>query len=73
MAKKKVKRTSTPKMSESGVRRNQFMGMVLIAVGVGALIVFVRYLAVTMVQPADVYLVEPGQLIPGQQQTLSLP
>lgn len=60
MAKKKVQR-----IAKTGVMRNQFFGMVLIAIGVGALIVFVRYLAVTMVQPADVYLVEPAQLIPG--------
>lgn len=47
------------------VMKNQFFGMLLIAVAVGALIVFVRYLVVTMVQPADVFLVEPAQLIPG--------
>lgn len=60
MAKKKVRR-----VSKTGIMRNQFFGMVLIAIGVGALIVFVRYLAVTMVQPADIYLIEPAQLIPG--------
>lgn len=44
---------------------NQFFGALLIAVGVGALIVFLRYLVITWVMPADVYLIEPQQLIPG--------
>lgn len=47
------------------VMRNQFFGMILIALAVGALIVFVRYLVITMVAPANVYLIEPAQLIPG--------
>jgi len=47
------------------IMRNQFFGMLLIAFAIGALIVFVRYLIITFVAPADVYLIEPSQLIPG--------
>lgn len=64
MPKKKVVRSKAGNKKDM-VMRNQFFGMLLIALAVGALIVFVRYLVVTMVQPADIYLVEPGQLIPG--------
>lgn len=62
--KRAVKRT--PKVSAQSVTYNKFFGSLLIAVGVGALIVFLRYLVVTWVSPADVYLVEPAQLIPGE-------
>ena len=51
--------------SKNALMMNQFFGMLLIAVGVGALIVFLRYLVITWVAPADVYLIEPSQLIPG--------
>lgn len=50
------------------ILRNQFFGMLLIAFAVGALIVFVRYLIITLSAPADVYLIEPAQLIPGMAQ-----
>ena len=65
--KKVVKRT--PKVSAQVVTYNKFFGSLLIAVGVGALIVFLRYLVITWVLPADVYLVEPSQLIPGEVQS----
>lgn len=67
MPKKKAMKSKKSTMSgkKDMVMRNQFFGMLLIAVAVGALIVFVRYLVITMVAPADVYLVEPAQLIPG--------
>lgn len=54
------------KMGKASETNNQFFGALLIAVGVGALIVFLRYLIITWVMPADVYLVEPAQLIPGE-------
>ncbi len=47
------------------IMRNQFFGMLLIAFAIGALIVFVRYIVITLAAPADVYLIEPSQLIPG--------
>lgn len=50
------------------IMKNQFFGMLLIAIAVGALIVFVRYLVITLAAPADVYLIEPAQLIPGMAQ-----
>jgi len=51
----------------SAVTYNQFFGLLLIAIGVGALVVFVRYLVVTWVMPADVYVIEPSQLVPGMK------
>jgi len=67
MPKKTSKKTvrKTTKASSKSIMHNQFFGMLLIAVGVGALIVFLRYLILTLVMPADVYLIEPSQLIPG--------
>jgi hypothetical protein len=62
-AKKKTTAKTLPK--KDMILRNQFFGMLLIALAVGALIVFVRYLIITMVSPADVYVIQPGQLIPG--------
>lgn len=59
MAKKKT----TPET----ITYNQFFGALLIAIGIGALIVFLRYLLITWVAPADVYLVEPSQLVPGMR------
>lgn len=62
-----AKKTINQKTNNSFIIRNQFFGMLLIAVGVGALIVFLRYLVITWVAPADVYLIEPYQLIPGAE------
>lgn len=68
MPKKKTVRKTTPKRDKAEtVTYNQFFGMLLIAVGIGALIVFLRYLVITWVTPADVYLIEPSQLVPGMQ------
>ncbi|MFH1244073.1 MAG: hypothetical protein V1487_00655 [bacterium] len=47
------------------VMHNQFLGMLLVAIGIGALIVVVRYLVIAAQVPTDVYLVEPSELIPG--------
>ena len=66
MPKKTVKNKASKNVKKDMVMKNQFFGMLLIAVAVGALIVFVRYLVITMSTPADVYLIEPGQLIPGK-------
>ncbi len=44
---------------------NQFFGMLVLAVGIGALIVMVRYFFISLAVPTDVYLIEPSQLIPG--------
>lgn len=66
MPKKKTTRRASPSKAQS-VTYNQFFGALLIAVGIGALIVFLRYLVITWVAPADVYLVEPSQLVPGMK------
>lgn len=55
------------KKKTQAVTYNQFFGALLIAVGVGALIVFLRYLVITWVMPADIYVIEPSQLVPGMQ------
>lgn len=67
MAKKRTVKKTSSVGSQAGqmVVRNQFFGMLLIAIAVGALIVFLRYLIISMTVPADVYLIEPSQLIPG--------
>lgn len=48
-----------------GIMRNQFFGMLVLAVGLGALIVMVRYFVISLQVPTDVYLIEPSELIPG--------
>lgn len=53
------------KVSQVGVMRNRFLGMMLLALGIGAMIVVVRYLVIAAQVPMDVYLVEPSELIPG--------
>lgn len=65
---KTTKRKSSSRVTaKKSIMSNQFFGMLLIAVGVGALIVFLRYLIITWVMPADVYLVEPALLVPGMK------
>lgn len=62
----KKKRTKKVVASHNpGVMRNQFFGMLVLAVGIGALIVMVRYFIISLAVPTDVYLIEPAQLIPG--------
>jgi len=50
---------------KQGIMRNQFFGMLVLAVGIGALIVMVRYLVIARQVPTDVYLIQPSDLIPG--------
>jgi len=64
MAKKKVQKKSV-KVVSPAIMRNQFFGMLVLAVGIGALIVMVRYFVISLQVPSDVYLIEPSQLIPG--------
>ena len=51
--------------NKQGVMKNQFFGMLVLAVGIGALIVMVRYLVIAIQAPSDVYLIQPSDLIPG--------
>lgn len=53
------------KVTKPVVMKNQFFGMLILAVGIGALIVMVRYFIISLQVPTDVYLIEPTQLIPG--------
>lgn len=50
------------------IMKNQFFGMLILAVGIGALIVMVRYFIISLYVPTDVYLIEPSDLIPGVSQ-----
>jgi hypothetical protein len=47
------------------IMRNQFFGMLVLAVGIGALIVMVRYFVISLQVPTGVYLIQPSDLIPG--------
>ena len=69
MARKIAKKRQQTKATSPVIMRNQFFGMLVLAVGIGALIVMVRYFVISMYMPTDVYLIEPGQLIPGMSQT----
>ena len=66
MPKKKIakisKKNSIPRR---GVMRNQFFGMILIALGLGALIVVVRYFVISLQVPTSVYEIQTSELIPG--------
>lgn len=52
-------------MSPTGIRNNQFFGMLLIALGLGALVVVVRYFVISLQVPTSVYEIAPSELIPG--------
>lgn len=64
MAKKAAKRSQV-KPTAPGIMRNQFFGMLVLAVGIGALIVMVRYFIISLQVPTSVYLIQPSDLIPG--------
>lgn len=63
--KKTVKKTRRAQMGKPAVMRNQFFGMVLVAIGIGALIVVVRYFVISMQVPTEVYEIRTSDLIPG--------
>lgn len=65
--KRTVKKTSNKsiKVPKQGVMQNQFFGMLLIAVGIGALIVVVRYFVISLNTPTTVYEIRYSDLIPG--------
>lgn len=64
MPKKKIVRKSS-RAAQPVMMKNQFFGMLVLAVGIGALIVMVRYFLISLQVPTDIYLIEPSQLIPG--------
>lgn len=63
MPKKTTKKVSVA--TKPAVMRNQFFGMLVLAVGIGALIVMVRYFIISLQVPTSVYLIQPSDLIPG--------
>ncbi len=52
-------------VSQKGVMYNQFFGMMLVALGVGALVVVVRYMVVASQVPTEIFEISPSLLIPG--------
>ncbi len=52
-------------VTKTGVVHNQFFGLLLVAIGIGALVVIVRYFIVSTQMPTSVYLIQPSDLIPG--------
>lgn len=62
---KKTSKTRSSSINSTGVRNNQFFGMLLIALGLGALIVVVRYFVISLSVPTSVYEIAPSELIPG--------
>lgn len=67
MQKRTKKRTikRVAKVPESAIMKNQFFGLLILGIGIGALIVLVRYFFISLQVPTDVYLIEPSDLIPG--------
>ena len=65
-ASKNKKKNSTVVRTSPVVMRNQFFGLLVLAVGIGALIVMVRYFIISLQVPTSVYLIQPGDLIPGE-------
>jgi hypothetical protein len=64
---KKTKKRAVPVVKSSPtIMRNQFFGMLVLAVGIGALIIMVRYFIISLQVPTSVYLIQPGDLIPGE-------
>ncbi|HBD02323.1 MAG: hypothetical protein UX38_C0003G0042 [Microgenomates group bacterium GW2011_GWC1_46_16] len=58
-------KTRRKQINEQGVRRNQFLGALLIALGLGALIVVVRYFIISTQVETSIYEIQPSDLIPG--------
>jgi hypothetical protein len=65
---KKVTSKKSSSISKPVIMKNQFFGMLILAVGIGALIVMVRYFIISLYVPTNVYLIQPSDLIPGVSQ-----
>ncbi len=60
-------------MAKPAIMRNQFFGMLILAVGIGALIVMVRYFVISMATPASVnQVITTQQLIPGDKLEMTI-
>lgn len=62
---RQLARVSRVTSADPVIMRNQFFGMLVLAVGIGALIVMVRYFVISLQVPTSVYLIQPSDLIPG--------
>lgn len=61
----KIAKKRQSAMAKPAVMKNQFFGMLILAVGIGALIVMVRYFIISMYTPTNIYQITTQQLIPG--------
>lgn len=68
IAKRKTSKTvrrAAAAVPKHGIVQNQFFGLLLVAIGVGALVVIIRYFIISTQVPTSVYLIQPSDLIPG--------
>lgn len=75
-AKKKIVKKVARKVAIAKPRANRgpifagtgVFGWMVIGLAVGGLIVLLRYLVITLMIPADIYVIEPAALVPGMMQ-----
>lgn len=61
----KIAKKRQEKLANPAIMKNQFFGMLVLAVGIGALIVMVRYFFISLQVPTDIYQISTQELIPG--------
>jgi len=61
----KIAKKRQAAMAKPVIMKNQFFGMLILGLGVGALIVMLRYFIISLYVPTSVYLIQPSDLIPG--------
>lgn len=61
----KIAKKRQQAMGKPAVMKNQFFGMLILAIGIGALIVMIRYFVISLQVPTDVYQISTQELIPG--------
>ena len=66
--KKVVKKVVTTKTKRGMFAGTSVFGWMVIGLAVGGLIVLLRYLIITWMMPADIYVIEPAALVPGMTQ-----
>ena len=64
--KKVVKKVAAKPVARKGIFAGTgVFGWMVIGLAIGGIIVLLRYLVVTWMMPADVYVIEPTTLVPG--------
>ena len=70
-AKKKVSKVATKSQAKKTTTKTTIFagtgvfGWMVIGLAVGGLIVLLRYLIISWMMPADIYVIEPSALVPG--------